>query len=59
MCLVQLSRAREEELREEVVSLRQEKQDLQYNICLLQEDNQTLRQEIQVLRGKSCFVKGH
>uniref|UniRef100_A0A3Q0RE02 Uncharacterized protein n=1 Tax=Amphilophus citrinellus TaxID=61819 RepID=A0A3Q0RE02_AMPCI len=43
----------EHELREEVLSLRQEKQDLQYNICLLEEDNQTLREEIQHLRGKT------
>ncbi|MEQ2177826.1 hypothetical protein GOODEAATRI_007591 [Goodea atripinnis] len=42
-----LSRAREVELRMEVASLRQEKQELQYNICLLEEDNQTLREEIQ------------
>uniref|UniRef100_A0A4W6CHL4 TRAF3 interacting protein 3 n=1 Tax=Lates calcarifer TaxID=8187 RepID=A0A4W6CHL4_LATCA len=47
---VELSRAREAELREEVVSLRQETKELQYNICLLEEDNQTLRQEIQQLR---------
>lgn len=51
-CRVQLSRAREDELREEVVSLRQEKQELQYNIRLLEEDNHTLREENQHLRGK-------
>lgn len=50
---VELSRAREDELREEMLSLRQEKQDLQYNICLLEEDNQTLREEIQHLRDDS------
>lgn len=49
----QLCRARERELRDEMLSLRQEKQDLQYNICLLEEDNQTLREEIQQLRGKT------
>ncbi|XP_068996669.1 TRAF3-interacting JNK-activating modulator-like [Embiotoca jacksoni] len=43
---VELSRAREDELREEVMSLKQEKQ---YNICLLEEENQTLREEIQHL----------
>lgn len=47
-----MSRAREVELQEEVASLRQEKQDLQYNICLLEEDNQNLREEIQNLEGK-------
>ncbi|XP_044068828.1 TRAF3-interacting JNK-activating modulator [Siniperca chuatsi] len=50
---VELSRAREAELREEVVSLRQEKKELQYNICLLEEDNQMLREEIQNLRDVS------
>lgn len=44
---VELSRAREAALRDEVVSLRQERQELQYNICLLEEDNQILREEIQ------------
>lgn len=53
MCPVQLSRAREAELREEVVSLRQEKKELLYNIQLLEEDNHTLREEIQQLRGKT------
>ena len=53
LCLVQLCRAREVELQEEVASLRQEKQELQYNICLLEKDNQTLREEIQNLRGKT------
>lgn len=58
MCPVQLSRAREAEQREEVASLKQEKNELQYNICLLEEDNQALREEIQNLRGKTlmfCF----
>ncbi len=53
MCPVQLSRAREAELREEEVSLRQENKELQYNICLLEEDNQMLREEILHLRGKT------
>nr|XP_015823195.2 TRAF3-interacting JNK-activating modulator isoform X1 [Nothobranchius furzeri] len=47
---VELSKSRELELREEVASLRQEKQELQYNICLLEEDNQTLREELQQLQ---------
>uniref|UniRef100_A0A3Q3WGE3 TRAF3 interacting protein 3 n=1 Tax=Mola mola TaxID=94237 RepID=A0A3Q3WGE3_MOLML len=47
---VELSRARDAELREEVASLRQEKKELQYNFCLLEEDNQALRDEIQDLR---------
>ncbi|XP_068454686.1 TRAF3-interacting JNK-activating modulator [Clinocottus analis] len=46
---VELFRAREAEMREEVVSLQQEKQELQHNICLLEEDNQILREEIQHL----------
>lgn len=54
---MQLSRAREAELREEVVSLRQEKQELQYNICLLEEDNHILREEIQNLRRKTLKCK--
>lgn len=53
MCPVQLSRAREAELRQELVSLTQEKRELQYNIYLLKEDNQMLREEIQHLRGKT------
>lgn len=60
VCPVQLSRARETELREEVVSLRQENKELQYNIGLLEEDNQILRGEIQHLTGKTlgklCFL---
>lgn len=52
MCCVQLYMSRETELKKEVVLLRQEKQELQYNICLLEEDNQTLRDEAQHLRGK-------
>ncbi|XP_026189048.1 TRAF3-interacting JNK-activating modulator [Mastacembelus armatus] len=50
---VKLSRAREAEHREEVVSLRQEKKELQYNISLLEENNQILREEIQQLRDGS------
>lgn len=59
MCPVQLSRAREAELRDEVLSLRQEKKELQYNIGLLEEDNQTLREEIQQLRGKTLSPLTH
>ncbi|KAM9856258.1 TRAF3-interacting JNK-activating modulator [Aulostomus maculatus] len=47
---IKLSGAREAELKEEVASLRQEKKELQYSICLLEEDNQTLREEIHNLR---------
>ncbi|CAG6021296.1 unnamed protein product [Menidia menidia] len=47
---VEMSRSIEVKLREEVASLRQEKQDLQYNMCVMEEDNQTLREEIQLLR---------
>nr|XP_019944561.1 PREDICTED: TRAF3-interacting JNK-activating modulator-like [Paralichthys olivaceus]XP_019944562.1 PREDICTED: TRAF3-interacting JNK-activating modulator-like [Paralichthys olivaceus] len=47
---VELSRSREAELREEVVSLRRENKDLQYNIGLLEEDNHILRGEVQNLR---------
>ncbi|XP_061592296.1 TRAF3-interacting JNK-activating modulator isoform X2 [Cololabis saira] len=46
----ELSRAREVELQEEVASLRQENQEQRYNICLLEGDNQTLREEVQLLR---------
>ncbi|XP_053281095.1 TRAF3-interacting JNK-activating modulator [Pleuronectes platessa] len=46
---VELSGAREAELREEVGSLRRENKDLQYNICLLEEDNHILREEIKNL----------
>ncbi|XP_042347404.1 TRAF3-interacting JNK-activating modulator isoform X2 [Plectropomus leopardus] len=61
---VELSKAREAELRDEVVSMRQEKQELQYNICLLEEDNQILREEIQHLRDGSnesqdFMMQGH
>lgn len=52
-CLVQMSRTREAELKEEVESLRQETKELQYNICLLEEDNQTCREHIQHLQGKT------
>ncbi|KAM4562702.1 uncharacterized protein traf3ip3 [Odontesthes bonariensis] len=58
---VELSRSREVDLREVVASLRQEKQDLQYNICLLEEDNQTMREEIQHLQdageGRQDFLQ--
>lgn len=59
MCPAQLSRAAEAELREEVVSLTQEKRELQYNICLLEEDSQMLREEIQHLRGKTLGPERH
>ncbi|XP_029975639.1 TRAF3-interacting JNK-activating modulator [Salarias fasciatus] len=49
----ELSRVRQDELQQEVASLRQEKRELQYNMCLLEEDNQTLREEIQQLRDVS------
>lgn len=51
VCFVQLFGTQELELREEVASLRQEKQELRYNVRLLEEDNQTLRDELQQLRG--------
>lgn len=51
-CPVQLSRAREAELKEEMMSLRQERKELQYNICQLEEDNEGLREEVQLLRGQ-------
>ncbi|XP_029292244.1 TRAF3-interacting JNK-activating modulator isoform X2 [Cottoperca gobio] len=50
---VELSRGREAGLQEEVVSLSQEKKELQYNFCLLEEDSQILRDEIQLLRDGS------
>lgn len=59
MCPVQLSRTRETELKEELESLRQQRQELQYNIHLLEEDNQTLREEIQQLRGKMPSPPSH
>lgn len=59
MCPVQLSRARETELKEEVESLREQRQELQYNIHLLEDDNQTLREEIQQLRGKTARPPSH
>uniref|UniRef100_A0A3Q3MZ89 TRAF3-interacting JNK-activating modulator-like n=1 Tax=Labrus bergylta TaxID=56723 RepID=A0A3Q3MZ89_9LABR len=54
---LELFRAREAELMEEVVSLRQEMKEQQYNISLLEDDNQMLREEIQHIRGKAdgCF----
>ncbi|XP_013875692.1 TRAF3-interacting JNK-activating modulator [Austrofundulus limnaeus] len=47
---LELFKTREHELRDEVTTLRQEKQELQYNVCLLEEDNQTLREELQQLQ---------
>ncbi|XP_041860232.1 TRAF3-interacting JNK-activating modulator [Melanotaenia boesemani] len=47
---VELLKSTEVELMEEVASLRQEKQDFLYNISLLEENNQTLREEIQHLQ---------
>ncbi|CAK6951319.1 TRAF3-interacting JNK-activating modulator [Scomber scombrus] len=47
---IELSRAREAELKEEVMSLRQERKVLQYNICQLEEDNEGLREEFQHLK---------
>ncbi|KAM7404598.1 hypothetical protein PAMP_011933 [Pampus punctatissimus] len=55
---IEMSRAREAELREEVASLRQEKNELQYNICLVEEDNQVLREKIQQFRDDFCFLDG-
>lgn len=52
MGLVQLFNTREAELREDTAALRQEKEELQYSISLLEEDNQVLREEIQQLRGE-------
>ncbi|CAJ1085367.1 TRAF3-interacting JNK-activating modulator [Xyrichtys novacula] len=46
---LELSKAREAELRKEVVSLRRENKELQYNISLLEEDNQVFREEMQHL----------
>lgn len=54
---VQISRARETELNEEVMSLRQERKELQYSICQLEEDNNVLREEIQHLRGQFFSVQ--
>lgn len=51
VCSTQLFKTREHELREEVTALRQDKQELQYNVSLLEEDNQTLREELQQLQG--------
>lgn len=59
MCPVQPVRAREAKLSEEVESLRQERKELQYNIYLLEEDNQTFRDQIQQLRGKTLRPQSH
>lgn len=50
---MQLSKARESELRSNVVSLSQENKEMQYNISLLEEDNQMFREEIEQLTGKT------
>ncbi|XP_034392776.1 TRAF3-interacting JNK-activating modulator isoform X2 [Cyclopterus lumpus] len=55
---VELSSTREAEMREEVMSLRQEKKELQYNMCLVEEDNQILREEIQHIRDGSKENQG-
>ncbi|XP_033825453.1 TRAF3-interacting JNK-activating modulator [Periophthalmus magnuspinnatus] len=44
---LELSQVREAELREELVSLKTQNQELQYSICLLEENNDILREEIQ------------
>lgn len=44
-------------MREEVELLRQQKQELQYNVLLLEEDNQVLREEIQQLRGEPALLR--
>lgn len=38
-------------------SLRQQWQELQYNVLLLEEDNQVLREEIQQLRGEPARLR--
>ncbi|XP_072306218.1 TRAF3-interacting JNK-activating modulator [Eucyclogobius newberryi] len=50
---LELSRIREAALRKELVSLKQHSQELQYNICLLQEDHDALREEMQNIRDGS------
>ncbi|KAM7412070.1 hypothetical protein PAMA_021844 [Pampus argenteus] len=55
---IEMSRAREAELREEVVSLRQERNELQYNMCQVEEDNQVLREKIQQFRNGSNESQG-
>ncbi|XP_037335354.2 TRAF3-interacting JNK-activating modulator isoform X1 [Pungitius pungitius] len=55
---VQLFRTREAELEEEVVSLQQEKKELQYNIGLLKEDHQILREEIEHQRDDGSESQG-
>lgn len=52
VCVLQLSRSREDEMRDTVVSLRQVNEELQNNIGLLEEDNHSLKEEIQNLRGE-------
>ncbi|KAM4610012.1 uncharacterized protein traf3ip3 [Polymixia lowei] len=54
---LELSRGREAVLREVVGSLERDKEDLQYNFSLLEEDNQTLREEVQSLRDGSSESK--
>ncbi|KAM8862383.1 TRAF3-interacting JNK-activating modulator isoform 2-T3 [Spinachia spinachia] len=55
---VELSRTREAEMAEEVVSLRREKKELQYDICLLKEDYQILREEIEHQRDDGSESRG-
>lgn len=47
---LELSRVREGEVTEELVSLTQHNQELQYSIRLLEQDNDELREELQQLR---------
>ncbi|XP_034551908.1 TRAF3-interacting JNK-activating modulator [Notolabrus celidotus] len=54
---LELSRAREAELRDVVVSFQQEKKELQYNISLLEEDNQMFREEVQQLTDGSDEIQ--
>lgn len=54
---LELSRVRETELQEELVSLKQHNQELRYNICLLEENNDVLREEIQDLRDGSSEME--
>lgn len=54
MSLVQMFRSRETELREEVAWLKQEKQELQQSVSLLELDNQALKDEIQQFRGETA-----
>ncbi|XP_076027331.1 uncharacterized protein traf3ip3 [Genypterus blacodes] len=51
------SKAREAELREDVVSLKGEKKELEFNMYLLEEDNLSLREEGQQLRDGSTEMQ--